>query len=205
MAHGGTCTHDHDCSANDCDASWSLFQHVDIPKVRALNEAVEGSAKKVFKSWGQRLDFSTCVESNDDDPELLIFIPFTSDVKLKSISIIGGTDGTTPARMRAFINRDDIDFSVAQDVSPVQEWQLGENNRGELEYPTRVTKFQGVSDLTLHFPEAMGSGTTRIHYIGLRGEASQFTRQPVTNIIYEAMPNPHDHKLPSETGTPQIL
>ncbi|KAL4357126.1 hypothetical protein AHAS_Ahas09G0155500 [Arachis hypogaea] len=45
---------------------------------------------------------------------------FTSDVKIKSISIVGGADGTSPAKMRAFINRDGIDFSDAQSMQAIQ-------------------------------------------------------------------------------------
>ncbi|KAL1371158.1 hypothetical protein AAHE18_01G111500 [Arachis hypogaea] len=60
------------------------------------------------------------LESNEGDPELLVFIPFTSDVKIKSISIVGGADGTSPAKMRAFINRDGIDFSDAQSMQAIQ-------------------------------------------------------------------------------------
>jgi hypothetical protein len=44
-------------------------------QVTALNEAVEGSAKSVFKPWEQRLDLSTVLASNDDDAELIVFIP----------------------------------------------------------------------------------------------------------------------------------
>ncbi|XLU21305.1 hypothetical protein S245_057371, partial [Arachis hypogaea] len=45
---------------------------------------------------------------------------FTSNVKIKSISIVGGADGTSPAKMRAFINRDGIDFSDAQSMQAIQ-------------------------------------------------------------------------------------
>ena len=38
-----------------------------------------------------------------------------------------------------WINRDDIDFSVAERLPPVQEWELQpENVGGTLEYPTQV-------------------------------------------------------------------
>ncbi|PQM38394.1 uncharacterized protein Pyn_20324 [Prunus yedoensis var. nudiflora] len=40
-------------------------------------------------------------ESNEGDLELLVYIPFISDVKIKSISIIGGADGTSTSKMRA--------------------------------------------------------------------------------------------------------
>ncbi|CAA6672819.1 unnamed protein product [Spirodela intermedia] len=188
------CMHDHSCEDHDCSANWSLYKHIDFSKASALNESVSGSVKSVFKPWRGFL------ESNDGDPELLVFIPFTSDVKIKSISVVGGTDGTSPSKMRAFINRDGIDFSDAQTMQPVQEWDLAENLHGLLEYQTRYSRFQSVGSLTLHFPDNFGGDTTQIYYIGLRGEATQLKRDVVATIVYEVMPNPSDHKTRAETG-----
>lgn len=197
------CSHSHDCSDHDCGAGFSLYKHVDLPKVWALNEAVEGSANSVLRSWERRLELTgESLRSNDGDPELLLFIPFTSDVIIKGISIIGGADGTSPTKMRAFINRIDVDFSNVQNLTPVQEWDLAENPRGELEYQTRYARFQGVANLTLHFPESFGGTSTEILYVGLRGEATNNKRDAVTTIVYEAMANPSEHKTPGEEAPP---
>ncbi|XP_058068325.1 uncharacterized protein LOC131217405 isoform X4 [Magnolia sinica] len=131
------CLHDHSCEEHDCASDWSLYKHIDISKVSALNESVAGSVESVFRSWEHRLSSSEgFLESNEGDPELLVFIPFTCDVKIKSISIVGGAGGTSPSKMRAFINRDGIDFSDAQSMQPIQEWDLAENLQGVLEYQT---------------------------------------------------------------------
>ncbi|CAH9106324.1 unnamed protein product [Cuscuta epithymum] len=195
------CLHDHDCGDHDCSSSWSLYKHIDLSKVTALNEALRGSVKSVFKPWEQRLNsFEGYLESNEGDPELIVFIPFTSDVKIKSIAIVGGVDGTSPSKMRVFVNREGIDFADAQTIQPVQEWDLAENLQGVLEYQTRYSKFQSVGNITLHFPESFGADVTQIHYIGLRGEATQMKRDAVANIVYELMPNPSDHKARGESG-----
>ncbi|CAK9312471.1 unnamed protein product [Citrullus colocynthis] len=195
------CLHDHSCEDHDCSSDWSLYKHIDLPRVSALNEATPGSVKSVFKAWEHRLNSSgDHLESNEGDPELLVFIPFTSDVKIKSISIIGGGDSTSPSKMRAFINREGIDFSDAQSMQAVQEWDLAENLQGVLEYQTRYSKFQGVANITLHFPDNYGGDTTQIHYIGLKGEATQLKRDVVATIVYEILPNPSDHKTRAEGG-----
>ncbi|XP_020528852.1 PITH domain-containing protein 1 isoform X3 [Amborella trichopoda] len=191
------CLHDHSCEDHDCGSQWSLYKHIDIPKVSALNEATAGSVKSIFKAWELRLDTSKIdavnmcfsdkfsfdingntvlgfLESNEGDPELLIFIPF--------------------------INRDNIDFSDAQDMTPLQEWELAENLQGMLEYQTRYSRFQSVGSLTLHFPDNFGGDSTQIYYIGLRGEATQLKRDVVATIVYEVMPNPSDHKTPTDHG-----
>ena len=85
--------------------------------------------------------------------------------------VAGGGDGTSPTVMRAFINRDDIDFGMAAQLAPVQEFQLVEDSTASLEYGTRITKFQSVSSLTLYFNG--GEPCTRIHFVGLRGEVRQ--------------------------------
>ena len=56
---------------------WSL-------QVWALNEAHAGSVKGVFRPWAERLDMSLpTLDSNEDDPELLIHVPFNGSVKIK--------------------------------------------------------------------------------------------------------------------------
>ncbi|KAF7849586.1 hypothetical protein BT93_L0579 [Corymbia citriodora subsp. variegata] len=169
------CVHDHSCEEHDCSSNWSLFKHIDLSKVSALNEAVPGSVKSVFKAWEHRLNSSEgYLESNDGDPELLVFIPF--------------------------INREGIDFSDAQNMQAVQEWDLAENTQGMLEYQTRYSKFQSVGNITLHFPDNFGGDTSQILYIGFKGEATQLKRDVVATIVYELMPNPSDHKTKAESG-----
>lgn len=53
-------------------------------QVWALNEAQAGSVHDIFRPWGDRLDMSLpTLDSNDDDPELLIHVPFSGTVKIK--------------------------------------------------------------------------------------------------------------------------
>jgi hypothetical protein len=114
----------------------------------------------------------------------------------------------------SWINRDDIDFSLADQVPPVQEWGLQEDFRGEIEYPTkcvyffllsylicltlsllrRISRFSSVLSLTLFIPQNFGAEQTRIYYIGLKGEFRMANRIPV-NLVYEAAPQPQDHNV----------
>ncbi|KAJ0986492.1 hypothetical protein J5N97_004848 [Dioscorea zingiberensis] len=81
-------------------------------------------------------------KSNDGDPELIVFfIPF--------------------------INRDGIDFSDAQNMQPIQEWDLVENLQGVLEYQTRYRLGFKVWVVSLCiFLQTFGGDTTQIYYIG---------------------------------------
>lgn len=69
--------------------------------MRCLNEAVSGSCQKVFKPWDKRLDFTgPTLTSDDDDPELLIHVPFDGSVKLKAICIVGAAEGRSPSKLK---------------------------------------------------------------------------------------------------------
>lgn len=47
----------------------------------------------------------------------------------------------------------------------------------------RYSKFQSVGNLTLHFPDNFGAETCQIHYIGLKGEATQVVLVPYTGYL----------------------
>lgn len=103
--HGGS----HQCEAESTSADqdnvlemgiqYSLFKKIDTENLECLNEAEENSGKKVFKAYENRLDFGDFVDS-DCDQELLFNIPFTGNVKLKGIVVIGNNDETHPKKMR---------------------------------------------------------------------------------------------------------
>lgn len=53
--------------------------------------------------------------------QLIITIEFTAAIKLKSITVVGSTEtDSNPADMKAFLNRDDVDFDNVEDLDPVQ-------------------------------------------------------------------------------------
>mmetsp|Transcript_41219 Transcript_41219/g.78733 ORF Transcript_41219/g.78733 Transcript_41219/m.78733 type:complete len:205 (-) Transcript_41219:304-918(-) len=199
------CSHDHDCADQECGGT-SLYGYIDHPKVRVLNSSNPEAVEAILGPWDRRQARDhTPLESDDDDPELLLYIPFTSDVKIRSIMVVGGDDGTSPNQMRAFTNRDNLDFESVADLAPLQEWALLENPRGLLEYQTRFTKFQGVASLSLHFPSSFGGDLTRIWFIGLRGEGTNNQRKAVANAVYESRAQPKDHRLPAEDGAASML
>uniref|UniRef100_A0A0G4I4D3 PITH domain-containing protein n=1 Tax=Chromera velia CCMP2878 TaxID=1169474 RepID=A0A0G4I4D3_9ALVE len=174
-----------------------LLPFISIEGVRALNEEVEGSCRKVFKTWEERLSEESC-STPDDDPELIIHIPFCSPCKIASLIVIGGDGGKAPSRVKIFQNKEELDFSGVEDTEAVQEVELHEDFHGAIEYPLKITKLQQVSHLTLYFPEnKAGDGPTQIFYIGIRGIGSNAKREAV-ETVYEQKPNVQDHKTGDE-------
>ncbi|CAO3671023.1 unnamed protein product [Umbelopsis vinacea] len=135
------------------------------------------------------------VES-DADEQLIIFIPFTGSVKLRSICLRSGHGDYAPSKLKIYTNKDGIDFDDVNDLQPVQEYDLVRGSDDVVEYTTRSTKFSNVRNITLFFPENYGEDTTILRFLGFKGEWSEIKRDPVITI-YEASANPADHKNPT--------
>ncbi|ORZ37724.1 galactose-binding domain-like protein [Catenaria anguillulae PL171] len=210
--HGPGCSHEahdhdhdhghdgHDHDGPDRGTEYSLWRYINIDQIRCLNEQVEGSAKKVFRPWEERLDEDKYVES-DADEQLLIHIPFTGQVKLKAIALRCRPDETAPSELKVFINNDQLDFDSAESTEPTQSWELVspddvvramDAQGGVVEYPTRVAKFGAVRSLTMFIPANFGADTSIVNYIGLRGDFTPLNKDPIITM-YEAAANPADH------------
>ncbi|RLN93157.1 hypothetical protein BBJ28_00008434 [Nothophytophthora sp. Chile5] len=187
--HSHDHSHDHD-DVEDANGD-SLYPFIDTSKLRVLNAQDPQAAAHPFKPFHERHDRSRFLASNDDDPELLLFIPFT--------------------------NRDDIDFSSANELPAQQTLNLAEDQSANIDYPLqrlppfttlcfccRVRKFQGVSSITLFVEDSFGGDETRIYYIGLKGESNKW-RHGVVECVYEARPQPADHKVKDMTGSTSLI
>ncbi|CAH1775206.1 unnamed protein product [Owenia fusiformis] len=193
--HGHSCGQDHHKHDHD-DAErgqqYSLYLKIDTEKVQCLNEVVDGSGKDVFKPWDRRLDSEKFVES-DADEELLFNIPFTGNIKLKGIIVIGGEGDQHPAEMKLFKNRPHMTFDDAA-AEADQVFEMHEDRLGQLEYETKISRFSSVEHLTIYFTKNFGDDITKVYYIGLKGEFSEFKKHGVTICTYEARAMPSDHK-----------
>lgn len=141
-------------------------------------------------------------------------------VKLHSILIRTTPDGHAPKTLKLFKNRTDLDFSLAADLTPVATLKHPEGvgadpdastNSGRLsastpistvdldaegivEYSVNRAKFSNITNLSIYIPENHGDeDVTKILYIGLRGEWTKMSKNPVITL-YEAAANPRDHK-----------
>ena len=50
----------------------------------------------------------------------------------------------------------------------------------------RPSKFPAVHSLTLFFPSNAGEDTTRVSFVGFKGEYTPLAREPPSNIVYES-------------------
>ncbi|GAA5806203.1 galactose-binding domain-like protein [Helicostylum pulchrum] len=196
--HDEHCEHDHS-DLPDSGEQFLLYSKIDLDNVRCLNESEPNSGKKVIRPWNERMDDLKLVES-DADEQLIVVIPFTGSVKLRSICLRTDPTDSAPSKMKVFINRDDVDFDTADSYTPVQEFDLVEGSNNVIEYGVRITKFTSVRNIILYFPENFGEDTSIIRYIGFKGEWTEIKRDPIITI-YEAKANPADHKVPGAEET----
>jgi hypothetical protein len=79
-----------------------LLPYVDLTAVTALNAQGDGTeaAQRIFKPYDQRLQREACLHSEDDDPQLIIKVPFTCPVQIRAFTLVGGGDGEAPCVSR---------------------------------------------------------------------------------------------------------
>ena len=170
-----------------------LLPYIDLDGVSALNATEGRAARRIFKPYDQRLDRTHWLESEEDDPQLIIPIPFTAPVKIRALTVIGGGDGEAPCTLRAYVNREALDFADAEQTQAVQQWELAANGDpgGVVEYPTQYSRFQSVTKLSLFVVDSHGADITKIFYIGLKGVGTDHKRRAV-QAVYELKPMPEN-------------
>ncbi|KAI1447564.1 PITH domain-containing protein [Annulohypoxylon stygium] len=199
--HGGH-GHDHHDHENDHTdditpaLQYSLYQYINFDGISTLNEAHQDSGKAIVKkTWTERLETEPELES-DADEQLLMTVPFTGQVKLHSILLRTSPSDSAPRTFKLFINRDCLDFETAEELQPTQIIELSQTSDIQ-ELPVKRALFSKVRHLSLFFEDNFGDDdedTTRVSYIGFKGEWMQLGRAP-SQILYEAAPNPNDHSL----------
>lgn len=193
-------SHDHD---HTDDLGLSLRTYVDFSAVTCLNEEEKDSGKGVIKTHDERLSEYPNLQSPEDDPELLLYIPFTESVTIQTVTIRDAStsnETASPRRIKLFTNRDDIDFEMARDLPAQQELELLPPNHfaeGTIDYPCRPAgRFQNISSLTIFVEnnyDETGEAGTSITYIGMKGKGTRMKRQAV-DTVYESQGMPEDHK-----------
>ena len=155
-----------------------LYLLFDLEQLQCLKESREGSGHGVFRPWEELTDRSKFVES-DADEELVFNIPFTGNVKLKGIIIMGEDDDSHPSEMRLCRNIPQMSFDD-RDREPDQTFSLNRDLTGELEYATKISHFSNICHLSIHISKNFGADTAKVFYIGLRGEWTELCSHEVT-------------------------
>jgi len=193
---GGDCPHSHDQSdKSNAYSGASLLCYIDVPHISCLNEEEDDSCQAVFKPWARRLDFDDqALSSDDDDPQLILKIPFTDLVRIRSFQVVCQDPDKAPSNVKLYKDVDNMDFSSCEDYPVTQEFQLTPDEGADLFYNVKVHKFNNVGSLTMFFDAAFDDAEqVSINFINLQGEYTAAKARPV-ETIYEASSIATDHK-----------
>mmetsp|Transcript_18949 Transcript_18949/g.34274 ORF Transcript_18949/g.34274 Transcript_18949/m.34274 type:complete len:250 (-) Transcript_18949:147-896(-) len=176
-------SHDHEhAEADDTNASLgtSLRPSIDFTAVQCLNESRPNSGRDILKFYEDRMSSTPLLmsqEDPDEDPELLLIVPFTEAVTMKSLSVLSYADApnsnvcrvaintAAPRTLRIYVNRPNLDFETVRDLEPTATLSLvppshqwHENHAGgTIDYPLRPAgRFQNVSEIALYFCDNFG-------------------------------------------------
>jgi len=166
-----------------------IMRHNRWLNVVALNTLGEGSL--VIKPWHKRLDESEFLESDADD-QMILRVPFTGSVRLRSLLLKSGPLDQTPSKMLLFANEPSLDFEDVAQMTPTQEFEIA-TGREVGEYVLKTAKFSNISSITVFFPSSQGADTSKIHYLGLLGHWTERKNNPIITV-YETQANLADHE-----------
>jgi hypothetical protein len=108
---------------------------------------------------------------SDCDEQLLISLPFTSAVKLHSLSILGGGE-SAPKTVKLFINNDSLAFDDVEDKKPHHEFELTAKDVGGGTINLPFVKFQFVTNLTIFISDNQADDeVTTLERIQLFGQS----------------------------------
>ena len=215
-------SHDHD---HEDEPGHSLHDLIDVPQVWCLNEEIRDSGKKILKSYENRFENnpSLCSQppfDEDEEPELLLYVPFTEAVSIKHICVRGYVDNidnsirnnsvrrptADPKSVKLFVDRDDLDFESARELPPAMKIELvppgHDDGSGTIDYPLRPAgRFQNINSITLYFNENYSGEEencqTEITYVGFKGKGTKMKRRAV-QAVYETKGMLKDHKVPDD-------
>lgn len=122
---------------------------------------------------------------------------FTIQTKLHALLLRTSPSPSAPRTLKVIINRNDVDFSVAEDATATQEFELSQTSEIQ-ELPVKRARFGAVRSVTLFFPDNFGEGeeeTTRLSYLGFKGEPGMALGRAPGRIVYESAAQPGDHTV----------
>lgn len=172
--------------------------------MRCLNERRKDTGKFCLKPYSKRLDHRQYLLSEEDDPECILHVPFTEGVRLAGICVAAENADTAPRHLKIFVNRDDIDFGLAEDLKADMELKdMHRDVSAEVFYfPPRNGKFSTCHSLTIYVADNWGGDATRINYVGFKGVSTKLKRK-VVEAVYEIRGVPETNTA-NATASPQV-
>lgn len=93
-----------------------------MDSVDGFNQKTSLAIKTVIRPFEKKLDHTrdgTLGTESDYGPELVVYIPFKGEVRIKSICVCGAPDGMAPSKVKLYKNEETIDINILEEKKPV--------------------------------------------------------------------------------------
>jgi len=74
-----------------------------------------------FREINNKMDFSKGPVKSGYGTDMVFVIPFSAEVRVKCICLIGGDDGEAPTELKLYKNEENVDISIQEDKKPIDE------------------------------------------------------------------------------------
>lgn len=126
---------------NTNNKATALHQKISFNECSGLNIDGEADVKGILGLGGK-------IQSNESEPELILFIKFKEPVNISGVSIESFEKNYEPEIMHIFANKTNLDFGDIENV-PATETVTLKNNFGKI-IALKVAKFRSISHLTVN-------------------------------------------------------
>lgn len=99
-----------------------LYPHILLEQLDCFNEKTHGSIKRIVRPLSKKLDYQD--EQGDIvwsgyGKDLVMYVPFNGEIKVKSVCVIGGEEGSAPSKMKIYRDVEAVDISILEDKKPI--------------------------------------------------------------------------------------
>ena len=77
---------------------------IDHDAIQCFNERRAGMCKSVVRPFREKLPFGDKLLKSGYGKDVVVVIPFTCEVRVKSISLVAGDDGEAPSELKLYKN-----------------------------------------------------------------------------------------------------
>ena len=93
-----------------------LYELINHEGIQCYNERVTGSIRETVRPLDKKMDIKNPCLRSGYGKDMVIVIPFTCEVRLKSICIMTPPgDGEAPIKMRLYKNEEAVDINIQED------------------------------------------------------------------------------------------
>lgn len=154
--------------SNEDDNLWEVIDHDNI---QCLNENNRESCRKIFRPTADLLNFGTELHSPEDDPELVLIIPFKEEVRVRCIQLVSTNNVSShPETAGLYMNEENVSFDITDDL-PAQELNLSFGQTHNFphnfcEAEVNIKKFTNVQKLIVHL---VSQEQIQLKYFAVKG------------------------------------